>query len=371
MNKYPFLKYQLISNSPYKKWYKNKLFFAFAAAAIFITLIVIISTVNSGKSVKINTNTTAPSPKPQFELKECLNIHVDNSFDASSIQKISYIIKNPEYKDIYIYQSNGIYTSVLNNLERSQIKRIKSFGNMTSISDFNCKDMTSLIEVPKTLPLMFENFTLKDMFSGCTSFNSDLSGWDVSNCIDMSSIFTGCNIFNQDLSKWKVGSCTNMSNMFSFTSFNSDLSGWNVSSCTNMSNMFAGCTNFNQNLSSWNVSNCIDMSGMFSTCNNFDQDLSEWNVSNCTDMSSMFYNCTSFNQDLNKWKLIPGIIKDVSGMFNECSSLTYIFNSWDIWYDIRELNTRCMFGNAKINKNAFTPIKTGDNPKQTFLNAFC
>ena len=51
-----------------------------------------------------------------------------------------------------------------------------------------------------------------------------------------------------------------MTRMFrSATSFNGDLSSWDVSKVTDMSNMFQSATSFNQPLSSWDVSKVTDM----------------------------------------------------------------------------------------------------------------
>ena len=61
---------------------------------------------------------------------------------------------------------------------------------------------------------------------------------------------------------------TDFSGLFlDLTTFNEDISGWNVSNVQNMSSMFKGCSSFNQNLSSWNVSNVEDMTSMFENCN--------------------------------------------------------------------------------------------------------
>ncbi len=55
-----------------------------------------------------------------------------------------------------------------------------------------------------------------------------------------------------------------MDNMFyNATSFNQDLSNWDVSSVINMDNMFYNATNFNGNISSWNISKVESMENMF------------------------------------------------------------------------------------------------------------
>jgi surface protein len=60
--------------------------------------------------------------------------------------------------------------------------------------------------------------------------------------------------FNGDISSWDVSSVTDMYGMFfDSSSFNGDISSWDVSSVTNMSRMFEGDTSFNQNLGNWYV----------------------------------------------------------------------------------------------------------------------
>ena len=67
------------------------------------------------------------------------------------------------------------------------------------------------------------------MFLGATSFNQNLSRWDVSSVTDMSSMFDGALSFNQNLSKWNVSSVTDMSDMFSnVISFNGNICDWDI-----------------------------------------------------------------------------------------------------------------------------------------------
>ena len=46
------------------------------------------------------------------------------------------------------------------------------------------------------------------LFNGNTSFNQDISNWDVSNVTNMSVMFNGATSFNQDISSWDVSSVT-------------------------------------------------------------------------------------------------------------------------------------------------------------------
>jgi surface protein len=127
------------------------------------------------------------------------------------------------------------------------------------------------------------------MLFEATSFNQDLSGWDVSQVTNMSYMFHGATSFNQDLSGWDVSQVTNMGSMFyDATSFNQDLSGWDVSQVVNMSCMFYGATSFNQDLSGWDVSQVVNMSYMFHGATSFNQDLSGWNVVQLRDSENVF-----------------------------------------------------------------------------------
>ena len=85
------------------------------------------------------------------------------------------------------------------------------------------------------------------------------------------------------------------------SSFNGDISNWDVSSVTNMSAMSAYASSFNGDISNWNVSSVTDMYAMFYYASSFNGDISNWDVSSVTNMRYMFYVASSFNQNLCNW----------------------------------------------------------------------
>ena len=184
---------------------------------------------------------------------------------------------------------------------------------------------------------------MRGMFWLASSFNGDLSGWNVSSVRNMANMFNGASSFNGSLSGWNVSSVTDMGGMLKdAAAFNQPLNSWNVSSVTNMNGMFWSATSFNQHLNSWNVSSVTDMSFMFAFATSFNQTLNSWDVSSVMDMRRMFWSATSFNQHLNSWNVSS--VTGMSFMFNGATFFNQPLNSWNV-SSVTDMNS--MFGNIR------------------------
>ena len=123
--------------------------------------------------------------------------------------------------------------------------------------------------------------------------------------------------------------CISMKNMFKGTkTFNSDIEHWNTSSVEDMSFMFEECENFNRSLQKWNVSKVKTMKSMFNNAKNFNQYIGSWEISKVTDFSSMFNNAILFNNELNSWNVHDTV--NTTGMLTGTVALESAFiGSWD------------------------------------------
>ena len=176
-----------------------------------------------------------------------------------------------------------------------------------------------------------------NMFSIASDFNNGAAAgtsnnplkWTVKTSapynINMFNMFGTANSFNQDLSFSTIAVST-MSSMFgNATAFNRNVSGWNVSNCVNFSLMFNGATSFNNGAPAlttntapltWTLNTAgalktINMTSMFNNAYSFSQDISSWNIKNVSTMSGIFSANTInvyvsmtkdlFNAMLTKW----------------------------------------------------------------------
>jgi surface protein len=215
--------------------------------------------------------------------------------------------------------------------------------------------------------------TTSGMFSSCTAFNADITGWDVS---QFSSVvmFIGCESFNRDLSSWAVTASNVGPSMFSnCTVFNAGLgngvsgtrlSGWNLTGYTgSMASMFSGARAFNQDISAWTVSGVTNMSNMFNTAQRFNQDISGWNTGNVQTMQTMFNNAQDFDQPIGSWNVTS------CSNFQQMFRLNNVFDqNLGGWTLTAASNMTSMAGNLSTANKALTWIGWESNSPNTGIN---
>jgi hypothetical protein len=220
------------------------------------------------------------------------------------------------------------YSSFNQNISYWDVSRVTSMNSTFSYSSFN-NGGDILDWGDKT-----QNITsLDSIFEGNTSFDQDITNWDVSNVISMISTFSYSNFNNGGKNlDWgdKTANVQRMSGMFYGANvIPGGIGGWNVSSVSSMNSMFRFANNSNNNLldlSLWNLQENIQLREMFGRTNNFNVKLNNVKSSRCfaifagsTNLSGLFLNwhitpstssnfppqffsgSTDFNADLSGW----------------------------------------------------------------------
>lgn len=191
---------------------------------------------------------------------------------------------------------------------------------------------------------------MTSMFEGNTTFNADISSWDVSRVWTMDRMFYGASTFNQNLGLWDVDHIEAEPTDFStgatswqlpepvwgfqtsyfyplfgtyasnpiderwFTGSYRYIEGKGIASQQPINGpgshpftvislvTFANRSSFNDaGLVHWDLSGTTNLVYAFFNTTAFNQDISGWDVSNVTNMISTFYAASSFNQDLSSW----------------------------------------------------------------------
>ena len=167
------------------------------------------------------------------------------------------------------------------------------------------------------------------MFQNASTFNEDISEWDVSSVTNMYNVFDSALLFNRPLNYWNVSKVESMNSMFKNAEvFNQPLNLWDVSSVKYMGVMFANAKLFNKDISMWNVSLVEDMDSMFINTEEFDQPLNSWNTSKVENMAYMFQNAKVFNQPLNLWNTSK--VTNMKQMFLDATLFNRDISMWDV-----------------------------------------
>ena len=263
-----------------------------------------------------------------------------------------------DFKDSfsYAYAFNKPLNWTFSNNVADNIEMSDMFKNAVSFNqDISSWDTSRVVKMDS----MFLFTQPSGLTIGPMVFNQDINSWDTSKVTDASGMFFNSVAFNKSLTNWfNTGSLTGngIINMFDgATAFNGDVSGWDTSNCTNISGVFKDAVNFNKSISSWNTGNSIAFVSTFENAAAYDEDLSAldvssaqflvstfknatsfnktleaWDVSACTNMSSMFQGATSFNSDLEGWGVKTSNVTSFELMFNGADAFNKNIGSWVI-----------------------------------------
>ena len=237
----------------------------------------------------------------------------------------------------YTVQIRGAFPAMYNNgsfntpkLDAKKMLTIESWGNIQWKSmEGAFADCTNLTYNTNDIPNIDLVNNMSYMFDDASSFNGDISDWDVSRVINMEGVFRGASSFNQDIGDWDVSRVTNMQAMFyGASTFNQDIGDWDVSSVTDMLVMFGGAESFNQDIGDWDVSKVTTMYRLFYEASAFNQDIGDWDVSSVTRMEEMFNEATAFNQDISDWDVSS--VTNMRFMFREATVFNQDIGGWDV-----------------------------------------
>lgn len=185
--------------------------------------------------------------------------------------------------------------------DAAKIIDIKQFGNLSYINVHSFMKRARNLDISATDSPDFSGCTvMMSLFQYCKSLtdpNATLQGDIIpSSCTSLKSAFNNCRV-------WAP----------------SDLSNWNVSNCLDFSNLFSNCWDFNPTgIKTWELSPKapgsaakIDMNYMFNLAISFNQDLetsvidgtTRFDTENVRKMGAMFKDAMSFNGDIHNWNV--------------------------------------------------------------------
>jgi surface protein len=309
--------------------------------------------------ILVNTSNSGVSASNQFQFTGALGDYEVHVYDQTGTTKLEEITGLSDAATITIAAGAGLYElrvfpDAVNGFNRIQFNNggdkaklieIRNWGDAvwsTMASAFyGCSNLSG--GQPIDNPILTSVTSMYRIFYGASSFNQDISGWDVSSVTTMTGAFQNASSFNQNIGSWDVSSVTNMGSMFlNATSFNQNIGSWNVSSVTSMGSMFLNATSFNQNIGSWNVSSVTNMQFTFRNASSFNQDISGWNVSSVTDMLAVFYDATSFDQNIGSWNVSS--VTNMGSMFFGATLSTANYDALLIgWNNLSTLQNNVSF----------------------------
>ena len=244
-----------------------------------------------------------------------LNIFIILISQYSTSSNISLVIEGQGIEQNIISDSFNIIPSkvFVNGKDKGACKKCKLVNGLNNVS------------------IIFDNEinTCAYMFSDLNNIKEiDLSNFNTSLVINMSSMFMNCNQLEK-INLWNINTTLvqDMGSLFEkCTKLKSiDLSYFNTSSVTNMNKLFSRCESIKSiDASSFDTSKVEDMFEIFGYCENLIAvNVSSFNTSKVKNMGGMFYHCHNLKY-LDFKNLDGSSVTNMNYMFSGCDLMIYL-----------------------------------------------
>jgi surface protein len=295
-------------------------------------------------------------------------------YDAAGTYTIKIMCGNDTDSDGFADGTGFPHLFFSNGGDKEKILTVEQWGHMQwksmKSAFYGCTELTTVpgATAAEAPDLTSTGISFMGMFRSCESFNSNLSGWNVSRGFNFNQMFYYATAFNNgsvtndggNELNWTMKDGTHLaSGSFSYMfhgaeKFNQKISSWNVSGGSSFGAMFSMTDIFNNGSVTNDGGNELDwtmkdgahqasgsFSHMFSKSKNFNQNISSWNISKGNDFRVMFQNAELFNNgsvtndeanELN-WTMKDGT-HQASGsfrsMFRNAANFNQDISSWNV-----------------------------------------
>jgi len=241
----------------------------------------------------------------------------------------------------HVYSVGGIYQLTLDGSftgflyqtgDKLKISSIDNWGTNTfSKMNYAFNGCANMVLNATDEPDLLGCTNLSNMFSVCSSLNSEINFSTTSNVTNFISFLQGCTTFNSNVTL-NTDSATSFSQMFfNNTIFNSNVTFSNTSNVGSFFQMFMSCPVFNKPLT-FDCSSLTTTYRMFLYAYDFNSVLNFTNTGNLSNAFQMLY-LTSFDQDISTWDITS--LTNATGMLqNSAFSITnydLLLPAWDAY----------------------------------------
>tara|TARA_R110000772_G_scaffold1236_1_gene4381 strand:+ start:1135 stop:2199 length:1065 start_codon:yes stop_codon:yes gene_type:complete len=234
----------------------------------------------------------------------------------------------------YQISLDGSFTGFLYQTgDKLKISSIDNWGtNAFSKMNYAFSGCSNMVLNATDEPDMLGCITLSNMFSGCSSLNSEINFSTTSNVTIFTNFLYGCTSLNSNVTLNTDSAITFASMFFGNTVFNSNVTFSNTSNVGTFIQMFMSCPVFNKPLT-FDCSSLTTTYRMFLYAYGFNSAVNFTNTSILSNAFQMFRDASSFDQDISAFDITS--LTNATGMLQNSSFSTANYDlllpAWDAY----------------------------------------